>query len=163
MPQHEYTPTEALHAILGRLAKASPELHDEVIEVIDAGVVEEVSSGRKKYFKSRQLSDEETLAAAIRVMRSYFVELPQCIASASDEISSTELATFKGTLFSKQQNEFADSSERILEIEQVAETVRTADAMREQSLFVEGFSVEQIAEQQDNFETLRKLLDFGDD
>ena len=89
MPDHQYSPQEALETLMRKINERSKELAIKIQEAIDAGKdVSEVEwsiDRRKKaheYRKAVPFTHEEALQIALDALQAYFVEQPHFVDSA---------------------------------------------------------------------------------
>jgi len=87
VPDHDYSPSDALARILTKARDRSPQLAQEIQAAIDLGkdvTVTDSASRRTRIFRQKQtLSDQEAIEAALAVLRAYYLEFPLFVSSAS--------------------------------------------------------------------------------
>lgn len=98
MPDHDYTPSQALSVLLEKLGRADETLAARVKSAINAGKdvqQEEPARDRRKrprvYRKNAPYSNEEALAVALDVLRAHFIELPRIVNAAADSFRKTAI------------------------------------------------------------------------
>jgi len=96
MPNHEYSPADALQLLLDKISKRDPLLVERIKSAIDAGTdIEEHemtrATGKRRrrvYRKHVAYSGEEALNVAVGVLRAHFLELPQIVNATADAFKS---------------------------------------------------------------------------
>ncbi len=173
MPNHEYTPDEALSVLLRKLTDRDEMLGATIQTAIDAGrdVLETVpmAYGRKKprsYRKTIPFTHEEALHAAIEVLRAYFIELPLIVNSTIENFKSVALGTATDDLFSESGNAANTplgpkgqvGIDKDLEIEIQTET--QISRVGQETFPLKGSDRQTIDDQSDHLKQLRQLFDF---
>jgi hypothetical protein len=101
MPRHEYTPRQALDALLEKITSISPELVEHIRRAIDAGkdvemqIEEPGRQGKKaskhRYRKNEPFTDEEALKIAVDVLRSHLLETRMFVSAAHADFKEVGL------------------------------------------------------------------------
>lgn len=103
MPNHDYTPKEALDLLIKKIESVSPPLATRIRSAIDAGKdiqVEETvlaanrkKKARKRYYRKHiAYTDEEALEVAMTVLESHLVESRMLVNAAHDEFKRVGMA-----------------------------------------------------------------------
>lgn len=170
----EYSPEEALAALLNHLGETDPVLADHVRQAIDAGIEEEqeqevMSAGRKpkrvkrKYRKARVMTAIEALHEAAKVFKAYFLERRL--------IANSALEQFKGVSLGEKQRvpSWSKEASSILIVQQNVQVPIQIELQRE-SEYVKDNSIdlielaiteeEELLEIRLELDRLQDLLDF---
>ena len=163
MPENDYTASEALTLLLKIVAERMPNLEVELRNAIDIGVVEQttdrVGSRKKSYLKSRQLTDEEAIEVVLKVLKSYFVQVPSCLLSLQESFINASVGVGHQR-FVKNEEEavMAAGDFKSVDFEVVTATSRMFD--REETIPLDRFDLDTLASQKVNFNRVSDLLAF---
>jgi hypothetical protein len=170
MPNHDYSPREALDLLLRTIRRREPELEVQLQAVIDAGkdVVEtepaSVRSAIRQYRKTVRFSDEEALRMAVDALQAHFVEQPLFVQSAVRNFTAAAVGRHRepwdGDWLQRQEptGDEGIGTTKELVIEVRTETQIT-DA-EEQTVRLQLATDKQIEEQSNHIKGLLELIDF---
>ena len=170
MADHDYTPRDALGAILERVTQRDRTIGERIEIVINEGktVVEtEVPGDRRRNLRTYEVNvpytEEEALAVAVGFFRSYFVDLPSVVNSLFEEFGHaaigipTQLALAQAEDVEEFEITEVDA-EKAVQIEIQTETQLTpAD---QPVLQLSPYSQQAIDEQVDNVAVIGEMIDF---
>ena len=170
MADHDYTPRDALVAILESVTQRDRTIGERIETVINEGktVVEtEVPGDRRRNLRTYEMNvpytEEEALAVAVRFFRSYFVDLPFVINSLFEEFAHaaigvpTQLAL--GQVEEVEELEITEAGAvKAVQIEIQTETQLTPTDQPVLQLSI--YSQQAIDEQANNVAALGEMVDF---
>ncbi len=175
MPSHEYIPQDALRLLIAKIAARDAGLASQVLAAVNAGrdVQEVEPRGKRKarfYRRTVPYDPEEALEIALEVLQAHFVEQPRFVNSCHDDMSFAVLgpgaspsSMFEPMKF-KATRDFVRAEKMIeIELQTATEIIPTETALQQQSQEVAvlpRLPVEQIHEQEENLNRLRRALDF---
>jgi hypothetical protein len=175
MPVNDYTPRQALTLLLRNIEMSSPQLHQRIMSVIDAGKDVEVAEttrtqtkGKKKarsYRKNVPFDDAEAIGVALLVLESHLIESRRIVKAVMTGFANAANAPAK-------QRNATDADNRDLMVGPVSEldlvkkvvieaepeTVQQKQALPD--LPLEDAVSTELDGLEDIFDRLRVLLDF---
>lgn len=173
MPEHQYSPQQALDLLMKKLRARDETLAAQVQAAIDAGKdvseTEPATDGRKKpryYRKTVPFTHEEALQIALDALQACFVELPLFMTSAVDSLAKAAIGvpTRRMPIFQRSDDEKepvsleGEGSEKAVEIELQTETKISRTG--EETIPLKRVSMEQIDVQRRHIAQLRGLTHF---
>lgn len=177
MPANQYTPQQALEALMQKLRARDEALALQVQAAIDAGKdvseTEPATDRRKKarvYRKTVPFTHGEALQIALDALQAYFVEQPLFVASAADSLAKAAIGVPQHNLPSWAYSPATSGSEpeplslegtneeKAVEIEMQTETQLSRAG--EETIPLRRMAKEQIDAQRQHITNLRKLMDF---
>jgi len=174
MPDHDYTPEEALRTLLRKIEERDENLAERIRIAIDAGKdirQTETPVGRRQraarsYRQKVPYSHEEALAVALDVLQSHFIELPMFINSAAANFEKAAVGvpadTRRGQSPIRHEAEAvilkAQGEQKQLQIELQTET--QLSPTNEDTLNLEPIPEAQIEEERANLDHLKDLTIF---
>jgi hypothetical protein len=173
MPEHRYTPQQALDLLMEKLRARDETLAAQVQAAIDAGKdvseAEPTTDRRKKpryYRKTVPFTHEEALQIALDALQACFVEQPLFMTSAADSLAKAAIGVPERRMpvFRRNNDETepvsleGEGSDKAVEIELQTETQISRTG--EETILLKRVSMEQIDEQRWHIAQLRKLTHF---
>ncbi len=177
MPEHQYTPQQALDLLMKKLSAREETLAAQVQAAIDAGKdvseTEPAIDRRKKarvYRKTVPFTHEEALQIALDALQAYFVEQPLFVGSAADNLAKSAIGVPKHNLPNWAYSPAASASEPepvslereneekavVIEMQTETQLSRTG----EETIPLKRMSKELIDAQRHHVAELRKLTNF---
>jgi hypothetical protein len=175
MPDHTYTPLQALELLMRKVAARDAALAVHIQEAIDAGKdvpeVEPSLDRRRKpriYRKKVAYSPEEALGVALDALQAYFVEQPLFIDSAAQNLAKAAIGTPKHPIANWAYSSLASEPEPIelggidqtKEILIEIQTETQLSRVEEETFPLKAKSRDEIAAQQRQIAMLHHLITF---